>query len=263
MIDLCERLQDRFAILDGPPTRDIGEVRKWRARTSSSYAALYYPWVRRGPERRASARASVGAHRRGLLARRGRVGRAQGARQTSSLRGVSAVALELREDDLGQLNAEAVNSIRNLPGRGVRLWSARTLSDDPSWRYVNVRRLFIMLRRAIELGTQWAVFESNDPRTWETLSREVGIFLEGLWNKGAFAGPTPQALVLRRVRWESQHPGARRQRHAHDGDRRGADAACRVSHLARHTEERHRRASNGLTQAEPTERTRWRTPARE
>jgi phage tail sheath protein FI len=75
----------------------------------------------------------------------------------------------------------------------VRLWSARTLSDDPSWRYVNVRRLFIMLRRAIERGTQWAVFESNDPRTWETLSREVGIFLEGLWNKGAFAGPTPQA----------------------------------------------------------------------
>jgi phage tail sheath protein FI len=106
------------------------------------------------------------------------------------IRGASGVALDLREDDLGQLNAEAINAIRVLPGRGVRVWSARTLSDDINWRYLNVRRLFIMLRRAIEQGTQWAVFESNEPRTWETLSREVGIFLERLWQKGAFAGPT-------------------------------------------------------------------------
>ena len=189
MIQMCERLQDRFAILDGPPTRDIAEVRKWRARTSTSYAALYYPWVvvEQNGERLL---VPPSGHIAGVYARTELETGVHKAPGNEVVRGVEAVALELREDDLGQLNAEAVNSIRNLPGRGVRLWSARTLSDDPNWRYVNVRRLFIMLRRAIELGTQWAVFESNDPRTWDTLSREIGIFLEGLWNKGAFAGPT-------------------------------------------------------------------------
>jgi len=107
------------------------------------------------------------------------------------IRGATAVTIELREDDLGQLNAESINALRVLPGRGIRIWSARTLADDPNWRYVNVRRLFIMLRRAIESGTRWAVFESNEPRTWETLSREVSVFLEGLWARGAFSGETP------------------------------------------------------------------------
>ena len=195
MILLCERLQDRFAILDGPPTRDIVEVRKWRGRVSTSYAALYYPWLVTDASSTGGAGTLVppSGHIAGVYSRCESELGVHKAPGNEILRGVSAVSLELREDDLGQLNAEAVNAIRTLPGRGVRVWSARTLADDPNWRFVNVRRLFIMLRRAIERGTQWAVFESNNPRTWETLSREVGIFLEGLWNKGAFAGPTPDS----------------------------------------------------------------------
>lgn len=187
MIQLCERLQDRFAILDAPPTRDIVEVRKWRARMQTSYAALYYPWVIADHD---GERVLVppSGHMAGVYARTEMEHGVHKAPGNEVLRGAVAVALELREDDLGQLNADGVNALRVLPGRGVRAWSARTLSDDPSWLYVNVRRLFIMLRRSIESGTAWAVFEANDARTWETLTREVGGFLEGLWARGAFAG---------------------------------------------------------------------------
>jgi uncharacterized protein len=190
MVDMCERLKDRFALLDGPPTRDIGEVRKWRARMTSSYAALFYPWVYAENQGSVTLTPPSG-HLAGVFARCERDNGVHKAPGNEVLRGVTGVSLELREDDLGQLNAEAVNAIRVLPGRGVRVWSARTLSDDVDWRFVNVRRLFIMLRRAIERGTQWAVFESNEPRTWETLSREVAIFLEGQWQKGALAGDSP------------------------------------------------------------------------
>ncbi len=189
MIDLCERVQDRFAILDAPPTRDIAEVRKWRARVSTSYGALYYPWIAIDSTRNLLVPPS--GHVAGVFARAEREHGVHKAPGNEVVRGATAVALELREDDLGQLNHEAVNAIRMLPGRGVRIWSARTLSDDPNWRYVNVRRLFIMLRRAIGSGTQWAMFEANEPRTWETLTRQVSIFLESLWQRGALVGDSP------------------------------------------------------------------------
>ncbi len=187
MLNLCERQQDRFAILDGPPTRDLGEVRKWRARASTSYGALYYPWIIVDHDGTPTLIPPSG-HIAGVYARVEQEAGVHKAPGNELVKGAVAVAIELREDDLGQLNAEAVNALRLSPGRGVRLWSARTLSDDPNWRYVNVRRLFIMLRRAIETGTQWSVFESNSPRTWETLSRQVSSFLEELWTRGAFAG---------------------------------------------------------------------------
>ena len=190
MLSLCERQQDRFAILDGPPTRDLSEVRKWRARVSTSYGALYYPWLITDHNGTPMLVPPSG-HVAGVYARVEQEVGVHKAPGNELVKGVTAVAIELREDDLGQLNAEAINALRLSPGRGVRLWSARTLSDDPNWRYVNVRRLFIMLRRAIESGTQWAVFESNSPRTWETLSRDVSGFLEDLWARGAFAGQTP------------------------------------------------------------------------
>jgi len=72
------------------------------------------------------------------------------------------------------------------------VWGARTTSDDQDWKYVNVRRLFIMLRRALEEGTQWAVFEPNEPRTWERLTQSVDEFLKRLWADGYFSGATPE-----------------------------------------------------------------------
>jgi phage tail sheath protein FI len=97
----------------------------------------------------------------------------------------------MHEDHLGLLNSDGVNVLRGFPGRGIRIWGARTTSDDPDWKYINVRRLFIMLRRSLEEGTQWVVFEPNEPRTWERLTTDVDEFLKVLWGEGYFAGDTP------------------------------------------------------------------------
>jgi phage tail sheath protein FI len=73
---------------------------------------------------------------------------------------------------------------------GVRVWGARTLSSDPQWRYINVRRLFNYVEKSIERGTQWVVFEPNDLNTWERLKRDIRAFLTGTWRDGALFGTT-------------------------------------------------------------------------
>jgi phage tail sheath protein FI len=88
------------------------------------------------------------------------------------------------------LNAEAINVFRL--SRGIRPWGARTSSSDMSWRFINVRRLFIMLRRALEEGSRWVVFEPNTPNTWDSVRSRVKSFLEKLYEKGMFAGGSPE-----------------------------------------------------------------------
>jgi phage tail sheath protein FI len=81
-----------------------------------------------------------------------------------------------------------VNCIRRFPGRGIRVWGARTLSSDPLWKYVNVRRLFIFLEASIYYATQWVVFEPNDPRLWARVKQTVTLFLRTQWREGALFG---------------------------------------------------------------------------
>ena len=90
-----------------------------------------------------------------------------------------------------QLNPEGVNCLRAFPGRGIRVWGARTLNRDPNWRYINVRRLFLTVGRWIDQNMPWAAFESNDPRLWVRIQRELGTYLTGLWRAGALQGQTP------------------------------------------------------------------------
>jgi Bacteriophage tail sheath protein len=193
MITICELLKDRFALLDAPPTKDIEEVRKWRRRIDSSYAALYYPWINvHGSNGEATQRIPPTGHMAGVFARcDDRVG-VHKAPANEVIEGALGLMLNMSEDHLGVLNGDGINAFRSLPGRGIRVWGGRTCSDDPDWRYINVRRLFIMLRRSLEEGTQWAVFEPNDPRTWERLTGAVTEFLKDLWGQGYFAGAGPE-----------------------------------------------------------------------
>jgi hypothetical protein len=192
MIDLCENLKDRFAILDAPPTKDVEEVRKWRRRLSSSYAALYYPWIAiDSGSADVLALCPPSGHVCGVVARCDTNEGVHKAPANEVIHGAVGLMLNMNEDHLGLLNSDGVNAVRGFPGRGIRVWGARTTSDDPDWRYINVRRLFIMLRRSLEEGTQWAVFEPNEPRTWERLTRDVDEFLKRLWADGYFAGGTP------------------------------------------------------------------------
>ncbi len=103
---------------------------------------------------------------------------------------MASLSLRVTEDDQGVLNSEAVNCFSLT--RGIRPWGARTASSDADWRFINVRRLFIMLRRSLEEGNRWVVFEPNRPNTWRTVESRVNSFLESLFAKGMFAGGSPE-----------------------------------------------------------------------
>jgi phage tail sheath protein FI len=106
------------------------------------------------------------------------------------VRGALGLETQLSRNEQDTLNPIGVNCIRSFAGRGVRVWGARTLSSDPAWRYVNVRRLFNYIEKSIELGTQWVVFEPNTPDLWARVRRDVGAFLSRSWREGMLFGLT-------------------------------------------------------------------------
>ncbi len=206
MIDLCENLKDRFAVLDCPRTRDVDAVKRWRQRVDSSYAAFYWPWVGiMGPEGKIH-RIPPSGIMAGIYARRDG---ADGVHQApANLPVLDAIELTVpvTEDDLGSLSAEGVNVLRL--GRGIRPWGARTSSSDPRWRYINVRRLFIMLRRSIEAGMAWVTFEHNNEKTWESLRDMVSAFLGDLYQRGMFSGGKPEDCYFVKCSAENNPPEA-------------------------------------------------------
>ena len=108
------------------------------------------------------------------------------------VRGALGLKYNITRGEQDILNPKGINCIREFPNRGIRVWGARTISSDPSWRYINVRRLFNMVEQSIELGTQWVVFEPNDHRLWKRITRDISAFLLRLWRQGALFGQTPE-----------------------------------------------------------------------
>lgn len=185
MISICELQKDRFTVLDIPQSKDIEWVRRWRRRTDSSYCAYYWPWLRATSADEKPRILPPSGHLVGCYARRDLDG-VHHAPANLEIEGVQDIALRITEDHIGQLNAESVNTFRIQ--RGVRPWGARTASSDPQWRYVPIRRLFIMLRRSLEAGFAWITFEPNNHGTWEIVRRRVTEFLAGLHQQGMLAG---------------------------------------------------------------------------
>ena len=108
-----------------------------------------------------------------------------------------------------QLNPNGVNCIRAFPGRGVRVWGARTLSSDPEWRYLNVRRLFNYVEQSILRGTDWVVFEPNDERLWDAVKRTVTMFLRRVWRDGALFGANANEAFFVKCDAENNPPETR------------------------------------------------------
>ena len=202
MIDFCATHQHCIALLD-PPVKNngailtVGEIREWRQRFSAaddalSYAALYYPHAvvpdplrLRGQLVRAIPPCG---HVAGMFARTDAEHGAYYAPANEALRGIQDVSMQITSFEHGELNALGINCIRVFAGRGVRIYGARTLSTAPEWCYVNVRRLFLLLKRSIETLMQWAVFEPNTPELRQTLLVSISALLQDLWQKGAFVG---------------------------------------------------------------------------
>jgi hypothetical protein len=195
MIAHCERLGDRMAIIDPLPGLSPQEVKQWREKDTnydSKHAALYYPWIKvAGPDGRPITIPPSG-HMAGVYARSDNERGVHKAPANEVLRGALEAASQVTKGEQDLLNPIGVNCIRSFTGRGIRAWGARTLSSDPAWRYINVRRLFNYVEKSIERGTQWVVFEPNDADLWARVRRDVGAFLTGVWRSGALFGLSPE-----------------------------------------------------------------------
>ena len=201
MIAHCERMGNRVAILDPLPDLTPQEVKKWREKEvnyDSKFAALYYPWLKVDGGDGAPVDVPPSGHIAGIYARSDNTRGVHKAPANEVIRGALDAAAQITKGEQDVLNPSGINCLRSFTGRGLRVWGARTLSSDPAWRYVNVRRLFNYVEASIERGTQWVVFEPNDENLWARVRRDVGAFLTGVWRDGALFGATPaQAFFVK------------------------------------------------------------------
>jgi phage tail sheath protein FI len=195
MIAHCELMGDRMAILDPPPGLNAQQIKEWRvddANYDSMYAALYWPWVKvMNPLTGAGTFMPPSGHMAGIWGRNDDTRGVHKAPANEVMRGVLDLEVQITKNEHDLLNPVGINCLRTFPGRGIRVWGARTLSSDPAWRYLNVRRLFNYMEESILNGTQWCVFEPNDRALWARIRRTIAAFLVNEWRKGALFGATP------------------------------------------------------------------------
>lgn len=197
----CAEQGDRFAILDAPRTiasegRNIAAAfAAWRrglAGAALANAACYYPWVQVADAAGTKPRSVPPCgHVAGVFARSDAAVGVFKAPANQALDGIVDLASHIDTDTQAVLNPIGINCLRALPGRGLRLYGARTLSQDPQWRYVNARRLVLTLTRWIDRNLAWAAFEPNTPGLWQRIRRELDVHLGGLWQVGALEGARP------------------------------------------------------------------------
>jgi hypothetical protein len=196
MISHCEATKYRFAVLDAPPGLNAQQAQSWRnyVNFDTSYAALYYPWIRIADLSGGGSTSKLvppSGHLAGIYNRTDAERGVHKAPANEVVRGAIDLELRLSKNEQDTLNPIGVNCIRSFPGRGIRVWGGRTLSSDGSWRYINVRRLFIMAEASLDIGLQWVVFEPNDRMLWARVRRDVTSFLRTVWLSGALFGSTP------------------------------------------------------------------------
>jgi hypothetical protein len=194
VINHCEKLRFRFALLDcAKGINSVSELDPRSQITDSQYAAFYYPWiVTSDPRTGARKLIPPGGHILGVYARTDGERGVFKAPANEILRGVLDLEIDIDDGKQDDLNPKGVNVTRNFPGRGIRVWGARTITSNALWKYVSVRRLFIFLERSIYEGTQWVVFEPNDDKLWARVIDTIRLFLRGQWRLGALLGRTEQ-----------------------------------------------------------------------
>ena len=217
----CDTTGDRFAILDAPPL-EPNEVAEYRKGLSGANGALYYPWIRVQGERRPPAAGTSRptsqlavrvvppcGHVAGVYTRSDeRVG-VHKAPANEVLNGPLDLEPPVTSVDQAVLNPEGVNCLRAFPGRGIRVWGARTLSRDPAWTYINVRRLFLTTYRWLERNLASVVYEQNDSRLWALIERDVSVYFTALFRLGALKGRFPEEAFYVKVDAETNPPEVR------------------------------------------------------
>jgi len=187
LIKRCETRRDCFAILDPPNNLDITGILNFR-RLNTSFAALYYPWIEVPGLDKGSVEIGPSAHVAGIYVRVDEERGVHKAPANKVVNGITRLSQDVTGRDQELLNREGINALRFFPGRGNLVWGARTLSPDPEWKYVNIRRHLTYLERSIDKGTRWVVFEPNDEALWAKVRQKITDFLTGVWRAGALQG---------------------------------------------------------------------------
>jgi uncharacterized protein len=193
LIAHAQRMRYRIAVLDSGDNQALSQIRAMRAKIDSKYAALYYPWVRvLDPITRAEIILPPSGFVSGIYARNDitrAVYKAPANEVINLALGFESLLSKSQQD---VLNPEGINCLRFFEGRGFLVWGARTVSSDPEWKYVNLRRYFAYVERSIDRGSQWAVFEPNGEQLWANVRRTIEDFLLNEWQMGALLGDKPE-----------------------------------------------------------------------
>lgn len=194
--------RDLFLVADAPratsATDPVGNAVNHARNgiTSSDHRALYWPRIvisdPAGLGRNPTRAIPAAGHIAGLY------GRTDGRRGVwkvaagieASITGAVGLDFQVLDRDQDRMNPHGLNALRTVPGAGRVVWGGRTGRPTTEWRYINVRRTAIFLRKSIYNGIQWAVFEGNDQRLWAALRGSIGAFMEAQFRNGAFAGAT-------------------------------------------------------------------------
>jgi hypothetical protein len=196
----------RIAVLDTPQAQTPTTALTVKSRIDSSYAALYHPWVFASNPLAQPGNESIpreillppSGFVSGIYARNDNTKGVSKSPGNETIRGALRFETDISFADQELLNPRGVNCLRFFPGRGNRLWGARTTSSDPEWKYVGPRRYFIYLEQSIDRSTQWAVFENNGPQLWANVRETVTSFLYNEWVSGALLGAnTDEAYFVR------------------------------------------------------------------
>ncbi|AHE97426.1 phage tail sheath family protein [Thioalkalivibrio paradoxus] len=194
----CRRMRYRIGIVDSQQGMALSQVRDFGSNFDDSRLALYYPWVVISDPRGLEEHITVppAGFIAGIYANTDVTRGVHKAPANEPVIGALRFAQEVNRFQQELLNPAGINCLRSFPGRGHRVWGGRTLSSDPEWIYVNVRRYFLYLERSIDRSTQWVVFEPNGERLWANVRSSVEDFLYNEWFNGRLLGSSPKAAYF-------------------------------------------------------------------
>lgn len=200
VINHCELMRYRFAVLDGPrpPNDTLTDVQNQRQQFDTKYAALYHPWLLipdpypTNLARIADYSIPPSGHMLGVYARTDVERGVHKAPANEVVRGILGLQRLLNKEQHDILNPYPVNinvirDFRN-NNRGIRVYGGRVITSDSDWKYVNVRRLLIFIENSIDRGLQWVVFEPNAEPLWARVRRSIANFLTLVWRNGGLEG---------------------------------------------------------------------------
>ncbi|GAB5437140.1 phage tail sheath family protein [Falsiruegeria mediterranea] len=191
LIDHCETHENRFAVLDGPAQVSNASDFAGIPLARTGKAAMYLPWFLAGNKDAPTEPTPPSGHVCGVFAR---VAHDRGVwKAPANERVIDAHVLtqDLTDADQEGLNAANVNALRQIKGRGIRIWGARTRAPKGhEMRYVSERRLMSMVEQSLLRGIEWVAFEPNEPPTWTRVRAQVSAFLTAIWRSGALVGET-------------------------------------------------------------------------